>query len=174
MPVSLREQAEQDAHQKSFQVVAGVTAVFQGIVKLAHDLDGFDVDGVLLLEGVLLVAGNEGELVDVAVEIGEGKLVRDAAPVVKQRQVVLFFRLKIVQGDPGKIRNDDVAWNFVESIFIGKLARIVERLRFRLAEILPERFMLDQQLARPEEVNITVLPRDFLDRLFKRRHQRGA
>ena len=85
----LGEQAEEDADQKAVQVVAGVAASLQGVVKVAHDLDGLDVDRVLLLECVLLVAGNEGELMDVTVKFGEREFVRDAALLVEQRQVAL-------------------------------------------------------------------------------------
>ena len=52
-------------------------------MKIPHDLDGFDVDRVLFLKRVLLVAGDEGEVLDVAVKIGERKFVRDAALLIE-------------------------------------------------------------------------------------------
>jgi hypothetical protein len=64
------EKAEEHTDQESFELVAGVAAGFQGVVKAAHDFDGREVDGVLVLESVLLVAGDEGKGVNVVVEIG--------------------------------------------------------------------------------------------------------
>ena len=69
----LGEEAEEDADEEAFEVVAGVAAGFEGVVEVAHDFDGFEVDGVLFLELVLLVAGDEGEGVDVLVEVGQRK-----------------------------------------------------------------------------------------------------
>jgi hypothetical protein len=42
-------------------------------VQVAHDFDGFEVDGILLDEFVLLVASEEGEFVDVVVKIRQLK-----------------------------------------------------------------------------------------------------
>ncbi len=75
----LGEQAEQDADEKTFQVVARVAARLQRVVKIAHDFDGLDVDGVLLLKFMLLVAGNEREVLDVTMKIGEREFTGDAA-----------------------------------------------------------------------------------------------
>ena len=65
----LGEEAKEDADEKAFEVVARVAAGFERVVKVAHDFGGFDVDGVLFLEFVLLVAGDEGEVRGCACEI---------------------------------------------------------------------------------------------------------
>src|SRR5207249_4454767 len=65
------EEAEQDADEEAFELVAGIAAGFEGVVEEAHDLGGFEIDGLLVLESVLFVAGDEGEGVNVFVEIGE-------------------------------------------------------------------------------------------------------
>jgi hypothetical protein len=92
-------------------------------VKIAHDFDGLDVDRVLLLKFVLLVTGNEGEVLDVTMKLGEREFVGDAAFFVEQRQVALFLRLQVVQGNPRKVGNDDVAGDFVAA------GRVIARSR---------------------------------------------
>ena len=69
----LSEKAKEDADQEAFELVAGVTARFQRVVQAAHDFDGLDVDRVLFFEFVLLVAGDECEVMNVLVEVGERK-----------------------------------------------------------------------------------------------------
>ena len=80
-------------------------------MELAENFDGFNVDRVLLVKFVLLVAGNESEVVNVPVEIGERKFNRGNAATFEQRQVDVFFRFQIVQRDAREIGNDDVARN---------------------------------------------------------------
>ena len=67
--------------------MAGVAAGFQFIVELAENLGGLDVDGVLFLEGVLLVAGDEGEVVNVLVKLGQREFRGLVTPAGKERQI---------------------------------------------------------------------------------------
>src|SRR5205809_1719417 len=90
------EKAEENPDKKSFKVMAGITASFKGVVQIAHDLDGLDIDRVFLLKCVLLVTRNEREMLNVAMKLGERKLVGDAAPLVEERQVALLLWLEIV------------------------------------------------------------------------------
>ena len=62
---------------------------------------------------VLLVAGDEGEMLNVPVEFGQRKLDACNATAVEERQLSLLFRLQVVQGDAGEVGNDHVARNFV-------------------------------------------------------------
>ena len=55
------EEAKEDADQEAFEPMPGVAAGLKRVVEAAHDFDGLNVDGVLLLEFVLLVAGDECE-----------------------------------------------------------------------------------------------------------------
>ncbi|MGB6877224.1 MAG: hypothetical protein WBD87_14450 [Candidatus Acidiferrales bacterium] len=89
--------------------MSGVAPGFESVVEAAHDFDGFEVDGVLLYEFVLLVASDEGEFVDVLVKIGERKFYGVDAAVFKEREGALVVWLKIMKGDAGKIGDDDVA-----------------------------------------------------------------
>ena len=52
----------------------GIAARVEGVVELAHQLGGFEVGGVFGVELVLRVAGHEGEMPDMFVEVGERKL----------------------------------------------------------------------------------------------------
>lgn len=124
--------------------MAGVAAGFEGIVKFAENFSGFDVDRVLLFVGVLLVAGDEGEVVDVAVKIGERKFNGRAAPFVEERQVALFLRLKVVQRYAREIGDDDVARDFGVAPFMGEVLNVFERLGFCFAEVLPETFVFHE------------------------------
>jgi hypothetical protein len=72
--VVLGEETEEDADQEALEFVAGIAASFEGIVQVAHELSGFEIGGVFGIEPVLGVTGNEGEVVDVFVEIGEREL----------------------------------------------------------------------------------------------------
>jgi len=46
------EEAEEDADEEAFEIVAAIAAGFEGVVKSRHDGDGLQVDGVLLGETV--------------------------------------------------------------------------------------------------------------------------
>ena len=107
------EEAEEDPHQETLQLVAGITAGFKGIVESAHDVDGLEVDRVLVFKAVLLVAGDEPKGVDLLVQLREGKFQRADPPAIDERQVLLLLRLQIVQRDAREVRDDDVARDLV-------------------------------------------------------------
>jgi hypothetical protein len=116
-----------------------VAAGFEGVVKFAHDFDGFEVDRILFLKRVLLVAGNEREMLDVTVKISERKFVGDSALFVEQRQVALFLRLQVVQRNPRKVGNDDIAGDFVAAgRVIGQIADLLKSLGLGLAQVFTE------------------------------------
>ncbi|MFZ0828473.1 MAG: hypothetical protein WAO02_13720 [Verrucomicrobiia bacterium] len=163
----LREEAKKNADQKTFEVVAGVTSEFERVMKIAENFGGFDVDRVFFLVGMLLVAGNEGEGVDVPVKIGQRKFNGRAAPFVKERQVALFLRLQVMQGDAREIGDDDVARDFRVPAFVGEVLDVIECLRLRLAKVFAKTFVFDQQHAAPQQVNETVGSRNTFGRFFK-------
>ena len=65
----LGEQAEQQADQIDFQLMARVTDGLELVVQLAHAFGGLDVDRVLLFIGRSLIPGDEAEQPHVFVEI---------------------------------------------------------------------------------------------------------
>ena len=149
MPVHCGEEAEQDPHQESFQIVARVAAGLQGVVQVVHDGDRSEIDRVVVLEAVLLVAGNEGELVDIAVQVGKRKFGRLDPVSGKQRQRPLVFRLQIVQGEAGEVGDDDVARHLVLHGPRGADPGYTRRLATRPCRGLAAALVLDQQHALP-------------------------
>lgn len=55
-------------------MVVGIAGVFEGVAQGRHEFGGFEVDGGFFGEGVLAVAGDEGEVLDVAVEFPEREI----------------------------------------------------------------------------------------------------
>ena len=150
--VVLGKEAEEDADEEAFEFVPGIAARFQGIVQVAHELRGFEVRGVFGIEPVLGVAGDEGEMADVFVEVGQREF--DAGrQAVEQRRVGVLFRFKIVEGDAGEIRDDQPAGNLAVAPGILEAADVVHALRVRLAQILAGGLVLHEQAARPEQIN---------------------
>ena len=99
----LRQKGKTERAPGTVQALAAVAAGLQGVVQIVHDSDGPQVDRVLVLEPVLLVARDEGELVDVAVQLGQREL--DAFDASReQRQLLWLFRLQIVQARSGRSR----------------------------------------------------------------------
>ena len=143
-------------------------------MKIVHDLHGTQIDRILILELVLLVAGDERKMVDVLVQLVERKFDRLDAELVEQRKLLLLLRLQIMQRDPGKVADDDVARDFVLSAIANKVVDVAKRLRLGLAQVLPATLVLDQQHAGPEKVDVAVLAGDLLHRLLKRRHDAAA
>ena len=165
---ALREETEEDPHQEAFQLVAGVAARLQGVVQIVHDGDRAEIDRVLVREAVLLVAGDEGERVDVAVQVGQRELDRVDPVSGKQRQRTLFFRLQIVEGKPDKIGDDDVPRHFVLAAVADEVLDILEGLRLGLAQILAAALVFDEQHPLPEEIDPSIPPGNLLDWLLER------
>src|ERR1035441_3073578 len=92
-------------------------------------------------------------------------------PPREERQGFLLLRLKIVEGDAGEVRHDDITRGILGPALVEQVLEILKGLGLGLAEVLPEALVFDQQRAFPEQVNVTVLPRDALDRLLEAGHQ---
>ena len=88
--------------------------------------------------------------------IGERKFNGRAASFVEERQVALFLRLKVVQRNARKIGDSDVAWDFGVTAFVGEVLDVIDRLRFRFAEVFAKTFVFDQQHAAPKQINEAV------------------
>jgi len=115
-----------------------------------HDLGGFEVDGILVGEAVLFVAGDEGEGVDVFVELGEREFEgMDRSTSVccsgccgwGQRRFGLGF--EVVEGDAGEVGDDDIARGFLGAAFVEQILEVLEGLGLGLAEVLAEALVLD-------------------------------
>src|SRR5581483_4922012 len=161
------KQAEENTDKKAFELMAGITTLFKSVMQAAHDLDGLNVDGVLLFKLVLLVARNEGNAVNVLVKVSQRKLDGVDAIGIEKRQRPLVVRFEIMQGDAGKVRDDYVARNLIVAAFAGEILNITKSLRLSLAEVFAETLVFNQEHARPEKIDIPVLAGDAPDRVFK-------
>ncbi|OQA29814.1 MAG: hypothetical protein BWY57_03196 [Betaproteobacteria bacterium ADurb.Bin341] len=83
----LRKEAEEDPHQEALKVMPGVATFGQRVVQVAQDLHGLDIDRVFLAQAVLLVARDEGELVNVLVQFLQRELGLAVMAGLEQRQV---------------------------------------------------------------------------------------
>ncbi len=144
----LGEEAKENANEKAFELMPGVAASLQRVVEVAHDVDGLNVDRVLVLELVLFVAGDEGKEMNVFVQFGERKFDADDAAGIEEREYALVFWLKIVQGDAGEVGDDDVAGNFIHAPFAREVLNVAERLRLGFAEVSAQALVLDEHLCR--------------------------
>jgi hypothetical protein len=100
--VVLGKEAEEDADEETLEFVAGVAARLQGVVQVAHELGSFQVRRVFGIEPVMGVAGDEGEVADVLVQIGQREL-DTGRKALQQWGVGVLLRFKVVEGDAGKI-----------------------------------------------------------------------
>ena len=164
--VVLGKETEEDADKKALEFVPGIAARFQGIVQVAHELRGFEVGGVFGVKLVIRVAGNEREVVDVFVEVGQSEF--DARrQTVKERRVGVLFWFKIVEGDAGEIRDDQPAGNLAVAPGILEAADVGHALRVRLSQILAGGLVFHEQAARPEQINEAPIAGKLSDRLLE-------
>ncbi|HEV2970436.1 MAG TPA: hypothetical protein VGY55_10630, partial [Pirellulales bacterium] len=77
------KEAKQDANQKTLQLMAAITAMFQSVVKIAHDSHGAKIDRVLVFKPMSLVARYEREFMDMAMQLGEREFARVDAETVE-------------------------------------------------------------------------------------------
>ena len=96
----MHAEMEIGTNKKAFQIASDVTSGFERVVQVAHNGDGFEVDRVLIFKFMLLVAGDERELIDVAVKVIEWKLER-------------YLLFEIVKGDFREIAHDDKTGAFI-------------------------------------------------------------
>ena len=130
------EQAEDDAHQEAFQVVALVARGGERVVQQPHQLGGFDVGRVLIAEGAALHAEDEAEFLDVGVQVGERK-----------GGGVSF--VEVVQLEGLEVADQDVAGTLV----LGQGVDVVSGLLVGAGEVAPGAFLLDDQDTGPEQVD---------------------
>jgi hypothetical protein len=72
-----------------------------------------------------------------------------------------------MQRDAIEIRNNEVTGNFLGAPFARQVLNVAECLRFSFAQILAGGFVLHQDDARPEKVNIDVVAGNLFYRLLK-------
>ncbi|NLA40447.1 MAG: hypothetical protein GX874_03405 [Smithella sp.] len=146
----LGKQTKKESHQIKFQRVAAVTHVFHPVVEPAHLLGGFNVDGILLLNFVRLVAGDKAEQPHVFVQVFQFKFM-----------LLVFFQ--IVEPDSGKVGNNDI---FGKIAFL-QAGEVAQSLIVGFIQTFAARFVLNDQNAFPEKIDVAVVIAEFFDRFFE-------
>jgi hypothetical protein len=139
------EEAEEEADEEDLAAVVGIAGVFEGVGQLGHEVGGGDVDGGFFGEGVRPVAGDEGEVLHVAVEFLEGEIRHERAVGVQ-----------VVELEAGEIGGGDVVGNFRVAAFAEQVLDVVEGLALGLAEILAGGLVFGEEPAFPEQVDAVV------------------
>ena len=132
----VREQAEHDPHQKSFQIVAPVARRVERIVQPSDQFGRRDIGGVLVAECPALHAENEAEFLDVGGQ-------------VRERKDGDFALVEIAKLEGLKIADQNEAG----AVALRQRVEILPGLAVGLVEIAPGAFLLDDQDAGPEQVD---------------------
>ena len=120
-------------------------------MEVGEELGGLDVGGVFGVEGAGLVAGDEGEPLDVAVEVGEGEAHRGVGGEVVEACRV--FGVEVVDGEGGEVGGDDVAGGFVFAAVVDEVGDVADGLGVGAVEVLAAGFVFADESARPEDVD---------------------
>ena len=147
------EQAEHHPHQEHLQVMADVTGLPERVMQPPHRRRGFDVDRVLIAEGSTLHAQDEAELLDVGGQVRQGE--RDA-----------FALVEIMELEGLKVANQNVAGPFP----LGQAIEILPGLPVGIFEVASLALLLDDQDARPEQVDEPGAVIQLLYMFFVARH----
>lgn len=146
----LGEQAKQQAHQIDFERVAGVADLLQAVVQPRHALYRLGVDRALRRDFLRLITGDEPEQFDVFVQLF-------------QQEFGLRAFDHVVQAEARKVADQHETRQFV---FL-QSGEIVDGLLVGAIEIFTARFVLNQQVAFPQPVNVTVAVAEFFDLLLE-------
>ena len=102
-----------------------------------------------------------------AMQLREGELSAVKTEATEERQVELFFWLKIVKGETLEVGEKDVTRDFIATAGGLQVLNVVESLSFGSFEASSSALMLDEKFAFPEKINETVCVLDPLDRFFE-------
>ena len=122
-------------------------------MQLAHPFVGFFVGLIFGFKPHARLAKHEREGTNVARKISQRKLNAGNRTASKQREVELFFRLKIVKNEVRKIGNEDETGNFIGAAFAREVFDVAKCLRLGLRQIFAPAFVFDDELAPPEQIN---------------------
>src|SRR5450830_157278 len=144
------KQAKQQPHQEHLQMVTAVAVLFQGVVQLTQRVHRHPVDGFFDPDALLAVTGDEIEKPQIFVQLGQRKAVNEVFVKVMQLKV------------------PEVAQQDVARLFVGfEAGEIVLGLIEGFDQILAAAFVLDEQGAFPQQVDVAVFLVYFLDEPLK-------
>src|SRR5450830_227870 len=144
------KQAKQQPHQEHLQMVTAVAVLFQGVVQLTQRVHRHPVDGFFDPDALLAVTGDEIEKPQIFVQLGQRKAVNEVF-------------VKVMQFKVPEVAQQDVA-----RLFVGfEAGEIVLGLIEGFDQILAAAFVLDEQGAFPQQVDVAVFLVYFLDAPLK-------
>ena len=129
-------------------------------MQAAHALGGLDVDGVLRLDLLRLVACNEAEQANVLVQVFEGEF--DGFAIF----AALVVSAQAVYPKAGEVADDDD----LRQVALGQAGKIVERLLKCAVEVFAARFVFYQQHAGPEQIDKALRGAELFDVELERGH----
>ena len=138
-PGIVGKQAEQQPHQQLFQIVPGIARCFQRIVQLAHQFRRLDGNAGLGFKADL-AALDKGEGFDMAVQVGQLEF-----------KLALFFQID--QPPVLEIAGQHIA----RALGRVDAVDIVQRLLLCRDQAFAKGLHLDDDLPRPEEIDIAAL-----------------
>jgi len=121
------EQAEQEAHQQQFQRMARVATRLEQVVEAAHLLGRLDVHRVLRLDLLRAIAGDEAEMLDPLVQVGE-------------LEFDFGIGFEVVQTETDEVGHDDIA----RQVALRQSFEVIRRLGEGAVEVLLGALVLDQ------------------------------
>jgi hypothetical protein len=109
-------------------------------------------------------------MTDMLVQVRHQKLLARFLPshFGRERRVLIGFQ--VMQGDSPEVRDDDPSGYFFVSPGVLEAAYVVHRLRVRLPEVLASALVLNDQAARPEQVDGAPRPTKLLYGFLERRN----
>ena len=102
-----------------------------------------------------------------AMQLREGELSAVKTEATEERQVELFFWLKIVKGETLEVGEKDVTRDFIATAGGLQVLNVVESLSFGSFEASAGALVFDEKLAFPKKINEAVGVLDPLDRFFE-------
>src|SRR5690606_24603189 len=127
-----------------------VAVRLQLVVEGGHALGGEAVDGFFFLDGLAGLIVEEGEVADVARQI-------------LQREGNDAIREQVAKLEGGEVGDDDG----LGQVVVRHGGKVVEGLDLRPGKVASGRFLLSEELARPEEVDEALPSPSFLDGVFE-------
>ncbi|MEI6607169.1 MAG: hypothetical protein WCP35_17795 [Verrucomicrobiota bacterium] len=95
-------------------------------------------------------------------EVLEREFDRRGKPL-EQGQVGVLLRFEIVEGDAIEIGDDEPARDFLGAAGIHQAANVPQTLGMRLVQVLAGGLVLDEDAARPEDVDVAPIAGEFFD-----------
>ena len=122
--------------------MAAIARLVERVVQRAHDFGSENVYRILIAENPPLLAGDEAKILNVIRQLREPEAHR---PVRRDVEIV---KLEILE-----IRQENIARQLV----VFQARKIIERLPSRGRQAAARRFLLDEELALPEKIEIAAL-----------------